>query len=214
MAKDVAKKLKSLFWTEDDDETQAPAANAQPAAGASAPLSSAGKGQKDGNVARTLTAAIDEANIEGYDYYEFAKTLDALKPTIPAEQTLFQTAFASASVMGATKAKLIETANHYLSILETKQKEFDDSAKQRFDQNVTKREEELPDIDAKIKEKNEQIRKLTAEINEFTLSKTSVANEIADNRAKIEQVRSNFVATLQVFTGKIKSDIDKIQKYL
>ena len=212
MAKDMGKKLRSLFWADDEDEQQVPAASAQ--APIAAPAPSSGQGRKDDNVARTLQAAIDEANIGGYDYYEFAKTLDALTPTISAEQALFQTAFATGTVMGATKAKLLETANSYLTLLGTKEKEFEATAQQRFDQTVAKRETELPAIDAKIKEKSEQIRKMTEEIHALTASKTLVANEIAESKAKIEQVRNNFAATLQVFTAKITSDIEKIQKYL
>lgn len=180
----------------------------------SVPPVNAASGQTDENIAASLSEALQVANIEGYDYFEYAKTLDALKPTITAEQTLFQTAFASASVMGVTKQKLIDTAQHYLGVLDKKSSEFEEAMKTKIGESVTGKENESKSMDGEIKSRAETIQKLTEEINQLQAKKTQLTNEASDNRIKIERVRNNFAATLQIFVEKIKSDLEKINKYL
>ena len=171
-------------------------------------------GQQNENIAVSLSKALDEANLEGYDYFEFAKTLEALKPALPAEQTLYQTALASGSVMGATKDKLIQTAQHYLDILGKKQEEFNQAAQVQINETVIDKEQGVVDLDNQIQVKAEQIRKLTDEINSLTNKKVEVTNEISANKVKIEQVKNDFAATLQAFMSKIHGDMERIEKYL
>lgn len=220
-------KFMSLIFTSDDSEEEKkeeastesspepePEVHSQPAAVSVPPPQSAAEGQEDKKIAESLAEAVAEANIEGFDYFEFAQLLNSLKPSMPSEQQLFQTAFTSAKVMKATKQKLIDTANHYLSILNQKNDEFQEAVQQQTNQTVVHLEEELATVDQRIAEKAQEIQKLTDEINELTASKTSVGNQIAENRAKIEVVRNNFNVTISKFVNRIKSDIDKINKYL
>lgn len=174
----------------------------------------ASSGQQNENIAESLAKSLEEANLEGYDYFEFAKTLEALKPTMPAEQTLYQTAFASGSVMGATKDKLIQTAQHYLDILGKKQEEFGIAVQQQTEATVTSKEQELATMDEQIKDRADKIQALTDEINAMTNQKTEMVNEISANKVKIEQVKNDFAATLQVFVSKISRDMERIEKYL
>jgi len=171
-------------------------------------------GQQNENIAVSLSKALDEANLEGYDYFEFAKTLEALKPTLPAEQTLYQTALASGSVMGATKDKLTQTAQHYLDILGKKQEEFNQAVQVQINETVLDKEQGVVDLDNQIKVKAEQIQNLTDEINSLTNKKVEVTNEISTNKVKIEQVKNDFAATFQAFVSKIRGDMERIEKYL
>jgi hypothetical protein len=172
------------------------------------------EGKTDTAIAENLANALEEANIDGYDYFEYAKTLEALSATIPSEQVRYQTAFASAGVMGATKEKLIETAQHYTNILNEQGEKFSGFVAQQIEQNVTSKESGLTQIDSSIQEKAELIQKLTQEINELTQQKTEIANEVAENKIKIERVQNDFAATLKVFLNKIKKDMDKISTYI
>jgi predicted nucleic acid-binding Zn-ribbon protein len=80
--------------------------------------------------------------------------------------------------------------------------------------SVTSREDEAKQFDTDMQTKSEQIHKLTEEINALQAKKTAIINEISSNRAKIDQVRNNFAATMKVFVDRINSDIEKIKKYL
>ena len=218
----LKKKFMSLIFTSDDSEekeevSKSESSSPEPEVPHSQPAVSVPpttEGQEDKKIAESLAEAVAEANIEGFDYFEFAQLLNSLKSSMPSEQQLFQTAFTSAKVMKATKQTLIDTANHYLSILNQKNDEFQEAVQQQTNQTVVHLEEELSTVDQRIAEKAQEIQKLTDEINELTESKTSVGNQITENKAKIEVVRNNFNVTISKFVNRIKSDIDKINKYL
>jgi len=171
-------------------------------------------GEKDDNIAQSLASSLEDANLSGYDYFEFAKTIDAFKASIPAEQQRYQTAFAGGSVMGATVDNLIKTANHYLDVLKGKKDEFDTAVKLQVKATVTCKEEEASSVEAQIKEKADQICALTEEINTLSSRKGKISNEVSENKIKIEKIQNNFAATYQVFVGRISDDVDKIKKYL
>lgn len=221
MAKSLVKNFKNLFFTEEAEDKAAPQTTASSGTkGTSTPTpvapttNSPTAPQQDETVAKMLSDALDQANMEGFDYYEYAQMLQALKPSLPSEQTLFQTAFTSGKVMGASKEKLIQSANFYLDILKKKAGEFEAACKAKIDELVTGREKELQNMDATIKEKADAIQKLTEEINNLSTQKTQITNEIGENRIKIETKRNNFNTTLQTFTGRISGDIEKITRYI
>lgn len=213
-AKPLGKSLMNLFVKMEDDPVEAKVEEKTPATAIPVSVPTMQAGKADEAISSNFVKALEKANLPGYDYFEFAKTVEALRPTLPAEQTLFQTAFASAVVMSVSKDKLLETAQHYLSVLDAKAQEFNQVVQQRTADTVTKREKDIADSDAAIKAKAEQIQKLTEEMNVLTTQKTATANEISENRMKIEQVQINFMATFDIFANKIKGDIDKIKKYI
>jgi vacuolar-type H+-ATPase subunit I/STV1 len=218
MAKGIGKSFIGLFVQVEDNKA---AASPAPSTAAStttkatqASVAASPTGTQDDAVLQLLSEAIDKANIEGFDYYEFAQMLQALKPTLPSEQALFQTAFTSGKVMGASKEKLIQTAGVYLDVLKKKSQEFEGACQAKIDELVTSREKDLKNMENAIQEKAAAIQKLTEEINQMTAQKTQITNEIGENRVKIETKRNNFAATLQVFTTRIQSDIEKINRYI
>jgi len=218
VAKNIGKSLLGIFiQMEDDDKKDSapePTPNTVPAAVPASGPTDTIPGALDELVVKMLSEAIDNANLEGFDYYEFAQMLAALKPSLPSEQALFQTAFTSSKVMGATKEKLIQTAGVYLELLNKKSQEFEGACQEAVKTLVTSREDELKKMDEAIQEKAKAIQTLTEEINNMTAQKTQITNTIGENRLKIDTSRNNFTATLQTFTGRIQGDIEKISKYI
>jgi ABC-type transporter Mla subunit MlaD len=172
------------------------------------------QGQKDQAIVEGLSKALSDANLSGFDYFEFAQILEKLQATLPSEQLKFQTAFSSAAVMGATKAQLLESTNHYLKVLEDEANKFAGMVAEQLKTTVTDKEDSVSTIESTILEKSEQINKLTQEINELTNTKTTVLNEAAESRIKIQKVQNDFAACLKVFIDKINGDITKINQYI
>jgi chromosome segregation ATPase len=171
-------------------------------------------GQEDKEIKQQLVAALEQANLEGYDYFEFVKAIDAQAAIIPAEQMRFQSTFAMASTMGVNVNTLLSSAQHYLDVLSNKEKEFLAAMDKHANDAVGGKEEQIKQIDSQMAQKAEQIKALTQEINVLQEQKTVITNEISSNRIKIETVKTNFYATIKVITDRIKSDIDKIKQYL
>ena len=219
----VGKKILSLFVEIEDnpeEKKETPKKTETPMGQATAPQhTSVGSakisaGKRDEAIAGSLADALEKANMKGFDYFEYAKTLDALKANIPAEQTLFQTAFASGTVMGATKQSLLDSARHYINVLDKEAEKFGASVRQQVVEMVTGKETKLRTVEASIQEKAREIQRLTEEINVMNAEKNSISNEIAENRIKIEKVQNDFTATYRVFLDKIKGDIEKMDKYI
>lgn len=170
--------------------------------------------QEDAEIKKELAAALESANQSGYDYFELAQTIEAQANIIPSEELRFQSTAATVASMGVTPNKLISSAEYYLSVLKKKEDEFNLAVNQQTAKSVTSREAEVTQFDADMQSKSEQIKKLTEEINVLQTKKTAIINEIGTSKAKIDQVRNNFSATMKIFVDRINSDIEKIKKYL
>jgi chromosome segregation ATPase len=170
--------------------------------------------QEDAKIKEQLAAALESANVEGFDYFEFAQALEAQTTLIPSEAQRFQTIYATAKVMGVTPDKLISSAQHYLDVLKKKEDEFKQALEGHRSEAVTAKEEGMKKIDTDMLALNDQIRKINENINAMQQQRTAMANEISKSQAEIAQVENNFNATLKVFTGRISSDIEKIKTYL
>jgi len=195
----------------DENEITSPAQTKTTVSAAPAGI---GVGQEDAKIREVLAAALEEANMEGYDYFEFAKALEAVTTIIPSEALRFQSTFASAAVQGVTVDKLISSAQHYLQVLDKANDDFAKTVQNRTNETVTSKETAIQKIDADMQTKAEQIKKLTEEINVMQQQKTSVTNEIAQSQAEIVQAQNKFAATLKVFVDRISGDITKIKTYL
>jgi hypothetical protein len=215
----AGKGLMNLFFKiEDDGQDSSPKKDekvpAQPqfASSASAPFSMVA--QEDATIKKQLAEALEAANQPGYDYFEMAKSIEAQASIIPSESLRFQSTFATVSSMGVTPDKLITSAEYYLTVLKKKEDEFNKTLEQHMSEAVTSKEDEAKKFDADMLAKSEQIKQLTADINNMQQQKTAILNEVSSSRAQIEQVKNNFYATMKVFVDRINSDIGKIKSYL
>ncbi|MBE3086999.1 MAG: hypothetical protein IMZ64_12380 [Bacteroidetes bacterium] len=208
--------IAGLFFKIEKGEVEAPVETVTPiSASVSTPVSfSSTASREDEEIKRQLTAALEQANQAGYDYFELAQAIQAQASIIPSEALRFQASYAAAVPMGATLDKLISSAQYYLSVLQGKEDEFNKTVESHMTETVTSQEKEVTQFDGDMQSKAEQIKKLTDEINDLQQRKTAIINEVSAARAQIEQVRNNFSATMRVFVDKINSDIGKIKQYI
>ncbi len=171
-------------------------------------------GDVDQGVVDSLISALEAANQSGYDYFEFSKSVEQQKSFLPDEKIRFQSSLAAASVMNVTPAGLVESANHYLAVLASKEKEFEQAQGQFKSKEIEQKQSSIVAMEKMIAEKAELITKLTAEIGKLQKDRDTMTGEIAANTAKIESIRSRFQASLSLVAGKIRADIDKIKTYL
>ncbi|RMG77497.1 MAG: hypothetical protein D6714_19710 [Bacteroidetes bacterium] len=218
----VLKKLESIFFTEEEETSpkSAPKAGAKgpekattppPAASDAAPLQ---PGKADEKFMRVLLQALEKNNIEGFDYFEFKQSLQKLEKMPMDEATRFKSAFALASTMGATPEKLIQTAEHYLTVLKQEEQKFGQALANQRTSQIETRVAKMKDLDRVIQQKAEQIKKLTQEIEKHQAQKQTLEKEIAGATAKVEQTKINFTTTLNQLMTKIKADVAAMKKYL
>lgn len=172
-----------------------------------------GTGEVDENIKEQLVQVLLESNVEGYDYLEFRDSINNMQAVIPSEPDRYKAAFAAVSSIVSVD-KLTETADYYLSRLDSKKLEFEEAAKAMYEQNVTGKEKDVDSIEQSIAEKQEQITRLNQEISELQQSKMGLQNEAINEKAKIEKVNLNFNTTFDEIYKSIEQDKVKINTYL
>lgn len=152
-------------------------------------------------------AVMKECNVPGPDYYEFMQAIN--NPALAAlpEQQRYIATFAPISAMGATKDKLVETANFYLGKLEEQKSSFETRLSRTRENRVDsklKEVEQLKDendrMTQRMQENIKKIGELTAESNEATV--------------QLNAAQTTFEMALKKKTDMIQSHITNIQNYL
>ena len=227
-------KIKKLFVVEDDDplkkaleqksqeeaDATAPAEEtvpSRPAAKSTAPQTPTAKptgGKVTEKFMNILLGAMDKNNLDGFDYLEYKQSLQSLQSMDMDEATRYQSAFAMAKTMGATPEKLLETANHYLSILKSEQQKFGQALVSQKDKQIGNRQQRLDQLAQGAEQKRKQIAQLTKEIEAHEQESAQIKEQITDSTVKVENTKNNFVVTYQLLTSQIQEDIRKMQSYL
>lgn len=217
---DFLKKFKSVFIVEDETTTQPANHPAEAVAEQKRPAREQEKspdapsGALSDKFLEVLAAALEKNNQEGFDYFEFRQALKNLAKMPMDEPTRYQSAYAMAQTMGITPAKLVESAQHYLGVLNGEQARFSEAHAQQKAKLIGNREEEAKNIEAAIQQKTEQIRQLTAEIEQAKQRSEQIRQEISDSTVKIESTRADFETTFASVVAQIQHDMSKIQEYL
>ena len=150
---------------------------------------------------------LTDANIPGPDFFEFYKTLESLAPQPIADQQKYILAFTGFQVMGLKKEKMIETANHYLSILKEERKNFDAHSAEVNRMEVIEPRNEIQ----KISEENMELQKKIQEnINRISMLTT----QSAESENKLRSAEASFNLELSNTEAKIQGIVNNINSYL
>ena len=162
-------------------------------------------------ILETLHTAMDKANLPGEDYYELTKAVEAMKGIPLSEEDKIKTAIAALSTKGLTIAKVIESATHYLGVLENEKKKFYLAFENKIKDSINADRNKIESLSESIKQKNIQIEDLKKIIEE---SKTKIADlekEISKSEEKVNEIEESFLFTYEHVVNKIKLDIEKIK---
>lgn len=156
----------------------------------------------------------DKANLPGPDYFEFWKTMETLEKHIPDESARIAATFASLSVQGLNKPKLLETAAAYMDIISKDRAAFEQAAAAKAAAAVDGRKQTVVEMEQRIAAHSEQIRKLNAEISEGQAKISALKKELVDEEMKLNTNRSGYQLACDAMMSKIKGDIEKIKTQL
>ncbi|MFT5165552.1 MAG: hypothetical protein ACI8P3_000779 [Saprospiraceae bacterium] len=161
-----------------------------------------------------LTNALEKSNLPGFDYIEFKLSIGALAQMNMDEATAFKSSFATASIVGLTKMKLLETAEHYKKVLKDEKAQFDVALQNQMQQRVASKQQEVIKLKDQIAKHEEKIAQLKAQISKFQATIDGADAQIDEAKAKIDNTRESFESTHQSILNQIEKDIENIQKYL
>lgn len=161
-----------------------------------------------------LTNAISTNAQQGFDYIKFKSAIEALKKLNQNDITAVQSAFATASTLGLTKDKILESAMHYKNVLNKEKEQFDLALQKQVAQRVANKQNEAGYLQEKIKEYELKIEELKKQIKDFQYKIDNADKEIEAAREKIDSTKDRFENTFQAFVKQIDQDISTIQQAL
>ncbi len=218
------KNIASLFvQTDEEMEAAKPAAAALPAATpvpaaqpTPAPLMTAGPSDPAGEakISDRLAKAIEENNLDGIDFFEFRKTLDALVGVIADEPTRYRAAFGSLVAQGAKAENLMHTADHYIEVLNQKESGFAEHINGQRAERVQAKLAEADGIQKQIQDKSAAIARLTQEIGQLTQDEVAARNTAALAKAEIDAYQATFGGVKARFVSDIRSIQERINLYV
>lgn len=153
----------------------------------------------------------EKANFPGPDYFEFFKTMETLELHIHDEKARLSATFASLSIQGLTKDKLLTTAGQYKEIMERDKANFEKALADKLNSEVGKRQSELQAFEKKIQANSELIQKLTKEISETQVLIGKLKTEVIEEENKLTMNKNGYMVACSAVINKIASDIQKIQ---
>lgn len=210
------KNLKSLFIEEEEaTAADASASNSSEKNSSSrdaAPV--ANSGASDQRIMSALLKALEENNMDGFDFLEFKNSLKALSQMPLDEATKFRSAFATASTMGVTVAKLLDSVDYYKKVLMAEKDKFNKTLQDQMNDNVTAKEKQADTLTDTIKKKSDTIAQLTREINAHQADLLKTKSSIAEAKVKIDTTKDNFQSTYNSLIKQINDDAAAIKNYL
>jgi len=207
--KSVFSAIKSAFVQElpegDVEPSPAPIAKATPTP---APPTIDPESQK------SLLDAIEANKLDSFDYLKFKNSLDELAQDIPDERLRIKTVFATAKAMKITKEKIIQTAQHYITVLDQATTEFNAAVADKIQKDIGDDESKVKSLDETITAKQNQVTKLNDEIEKLTEKRDALNQQVQDGKDFVVKKKAAFEATYNTMVQEIKADINKLTSYL
>jgi len=163
-----------------------------------------------------LTRALEKNNLPGFDYLEFKQSLNAMSKMNMGmdETTSVKSAFATASTMGLTKQKLLESAMHYKKVLAKEKTQFEVAMQNQIQKNIAGKKEEMTKLQDRIKQYQGRIKELQEQIVKSQATIDGADEQIQAAKAKIEGTKQNFDVAHQNIVAQIENDIQKFNSFL
>ncbi len=215
-------KLKKLFVIEDENAQKAiikevskdtPTPTSVPSIKTSVDYQTP-TGKADPKFIDILLKAIEKNNLEGFDYLEYKSSLQGLDNMNMDESTRYKSAFVMAKTMGVTPEKLMNSAKHYVAVLNKEEHKFIDALKNQRHRQVVGKEDELKQLAQDVETKKSQINKLQAEIEATEKTYDTIKDNINMAAAKVEKTNDHFMHAYKVVLGQIMTDVENMKKYL
>lgn len=155
-----------------------------------------------------------DANIPGPDFNEFVSALDMLKAQPMDEQSKYVSIFASMTVQGVTKQRLIDTAQVYIDKFAEKHQSFTAALQDMNDNEIGGRQaamdnlaKENNDIDVEMKRLADKKMANAEEINKMNM-------ELNEQSTKLSIKKTNFESTYNKMVNEIKVTVENIKRYI
>jgi hypothetical protein len=164
--------------------------------------------------AKHFEKLFDQANLPGPDYYEFMKMMETLEVHIKDEKARLSATYASLTIQGLTKDKLLDTAKKYKEIINHDKSHFEKIANEKSEKEIGQKRKDVQNLEETIRKNSELIQKLTKEITESQQAMGNLKATIAEEENKLAKNKQGYLLACDALMKQISEDIIKIQTTL
>ena len=170
--------------------------------------------QDDDRFANVLMKALEDKNLEGFDYLEFKQSVAKMQELGMDADTAMRAAFSTGSTVGLSLDKLLKTAKYYAEVLQDEKSKFMNSMEKHIMSNVEGRAKQTGELKKKIANWEAKIEQLRAEVEKAKEKIASADAEISAAKEKAELNQQGFDDALDVITAAIRQDVADIRRVL
>lgn len=160
----------------------------------------------------SLLEALEKENLPGFDFYEFHQLYNRFLKDGKSELEAINTAISSAETMRVDKNTLISNFHHYKKILDEQKIIFEKDLKEFFDSNIKSPKQSFVDIDKSIKEKENQIKQFTRDIENLKKDQVNLGIDVEKAEQQIEKVGAAFEHAYQIVHNDILTLNEKLKR--
>jgi len=225
----IGKKISSFFFEEDDNvttetsseetssvqakETTDEIPNYTPKySHADPPTLTSNQPAKNEKIYKIIKDVLRDANLPGPDYLELTDTMTAFIENGMDEMPALKNAFIALKISGLTKETVLSSGKHYLDILEKERQDFGNNILQEEQSKINAPQKEISDIEDTNTKLQNDISKITSQINSNNILIEQKKREMSENTIKIQSKKKDFEFTLALFTTEIQKNLDRVGK--
>lgn len=162
-----------------------------------------------------LSDVLEKNNLPGFDYIEFKKAVKSILDMHQMEeQAAYKTAYVTAQAMNVSVSNLMESAQKYLSILETEEASFSHSAQSFLTSQLSSRKEEKQSIEKDLVQIKSEIERLQQLLSQKESRLAELNQESESVQSRFDSNKVNFSTAYNSIISQIREDMDKMKNYL
>lgn len=101
-----------------------------------------------------------------------------------------------------------------MNVLLQEEKKFEQALDGNMQKQIGSKQQEMKALAAQINEKEQMIKKMTAEIEASKETYKKAMTDVKKASSKIENTKSDFIASYEAIRAQIVRDIERIKQYL
>jgi chromosome segregation ATPase len=161
-----------------------------------------------------LVQVIEDSNLPGFDYVELKRAVANLHAMNIEESVAYKSAFATATTVGVTKEKLIESAGYYRNLIAQEVDKFKQASEQQIKNKVTARQDEAKRLRDQVARHEADIARLQEEVARYRSEIESADAQAKTEQDKIARAGEQFDKTQAAVLLQIDRDVENMHKYL
>lgn len=161
-----------------------------------------------------VSKVFQQRNFPGPDYQEFITAVRGMDKMAVDEGTKFNMVYTTLTTMGCDKAKLIDTANQYITIFNKLVADFHIAIDEKINNEVGQKQKNIDALKQENDKIEEQMRSLTEKKNKNNEVIQTTSIEVNNDLNKFNSKKLGLENSVNTFVANIQSDIEKIQKYI